>query len=57
MVPNAFGGKCYTQEIKGIHRGFGMLALWSTYQLNHENTDTKMCSWVATELHAAEQEH
>lgn len=48
MVPNAFGGKC---------RGFGMLALWSTYQLNHENTDTKMCSWVAAELHAAEQEH
>lgn len=59
-MPNAFGGECYTQKIKGIRCGFGRLALWSTSQLNHENTDTKMCSWVAAELHAAahtEQEH
>lgn len=60
MMPNTFGGECCTWKIKGIHRGFGRLALWSTYPLNHENTDTKMCSWVAAQLHAAahtEQEH
>lgn len=53
MMPNAFGGEWYTRKIKGIRSGFGRLALCSTYQLNHENTDTKMCSWVAAQLHAA----